>query len=84
MKKVIIKINGMKCGMCEAHVCDALRKNFYVSKVKASHLKNEAEIITDIAPDEEQLKVALGSLGYVVEGVTVEEYEKKRLFGLFK
>ena len=28
MKKIILKIDGMRCGMCETHVCDFIRKNF--------------------------------------------------------
>ena len=26
MYKTTLKIDGMMCGMCEAHVCDAVRK----------------------------------------------------------
>ena len=26
MSKITVKIDGMMCGMCEAHVCDAIRK----------------------------------------------------------
>lgn len=84
MKKITINIDGMKCGMCEAHVCDILRKSFYVKKVKASHLKNQAEMITDVVPDEAQLKSALAAQGYIVTGVSAEEYEKKGLFSFLK
>ena len=28
MEKVTVKIDGMMCGMCEAHICDAIRKAF--------------------------------------------------------
>ena len=39
MIKTTIKIEGMMCGMCEAHVCDAIRKAVpYAKKVKASHI----------------------------------------------
>ena len=84
MKKIIIEIDGMKCGMCEAHVCDILRKGFYVKKVKASHLKNQAEIVTDVVPNEDQLKSTLAAQGYVVKGISVEEYERKGLFSFKK
>ncbi len=26
MNKVTVKIAGMRCGMCEAHVCDIIRR----------------------------------------------------------
>ena len=32
MNKYIVKVNGMKCGMCEAHVNDAIRKAFDVKR----------------------------------------------------
>ena len=35
MYKTTVKIDGMVCAMCEAHVNDAVRKNFAVSSVKA-------------------------------------------------
>ena len=84
MKKTIVKIDGMRCGMCEAHVCDAIRKSFYCKKVKASHVKGEAEIISEVAPDKEQLSKVLSDLGYKVSEISTEEYEKKGLFGMFK
>ena len=84
MKKTIVKIDGMRCGMCESHVCDAIRKNFYVKKVKASHLKGEAEIISETELDKEQLIKVLGDLGYRVSNVVDENYEKKSLFGFLK
>ncbi len=48
MNKVIMKIDGMMCGMCEAHVCEALRKVCdKKTKVSASHTSGEAEVILD-------------------------------------
>ncbi|MFR6641221.1 MAG: hypothetical protein ACLUSP_07685 [Christensenellales bacterium] len=26
MKEIIIEVEGMRCGMCESHVCDAIRR----------------------------------------------------------
>lgn len=84
MKRYVIKIDGMMCGMCEAHVSDVIRKNFNVKKVKASHLKKEAEVLTENDIDEEQLKAAVASQGYEVRGITEEEYVKKGLFAFLK
>ncbi len=84
MKKITLKIDGMRCGMCETHVCDFIRKNFNVKKVTASHVKGEATILSEYHIDAEQLKSVIGSTGYRVSDVTEEEYVKKGLFGLFK
>ena len=36
MIKTTLKIDGMMCGMCEAHMNDVIRKNFKVKKVTSS------------------------------------------------
>ena len=33
MYKTIAKVDGMRCGMCESHVNDVVRRNFDVKKV---------------------------------------------------
>lgn len=33
MLKITLRIEGMACGMCEAHVNDAVRQNFDIKKV---------------------------------------------------
>ena len=30
LKQIIIKIDGMKCGECESHVNDIIRRNFKI------------------------------------------------------
>ena len=47
MVKIILKIDGMKCGMCEVHVDNHIRKYFDVKKVKSSHQKGETIIIAN-------------------------------------
>jgi len=83
MKKITLKIDGMMCGMCESHVNDCIRRSFDVKKVKSSHIKNETVIITENDINEADLKSAIEKTGYKVLGVTVEDYKKKGLFGLF-
>ena len=39
MYKTTIKIDGMACGMCEAHVNEAIRKVCAAKKVTSSHKK---------------------------------------------
>lgn len=84
MKKTTLKIDGMKCGMCEAHICDIIRRNSNVKKVSASHVKNEAVVISDNLLDTDRLKSAIAADGYKVSGVYVEEYVKKGLFSFLK
>lgn len=37
--KIVVKVDGMQCGMCEAHVNEAVRAAFPVKKVTSSHAK---------------------------------------------
>jgi copper chaperone CopZ len=83
MTKTVIKIDGMMCGMCEAHVNDSLRNALGVEKVTSSHSKGETEIITDNAPDETLIRETVEKAGYKVLGISSEPYEKKG-FSLFK
>ena len=48
MIKTTIKIDGMACGMCEAHVNDALRKVIKAKKITSSHKKKEAVVVSEI------------------------------------
>ena len=81
MIKTTLKIDGMMCGMCEAHVNDAIRKAVPdAAKVKSSHTKGESSFVTDTAPDEAALKAAIDETGYTVLSVSTEPY-KKRFFG---
>ena len=82
MYKTTAKIDGMMCGMCEAHVCDAIRKAVpSAKKISASRSKGEASFLTEDAVDAERLKAAIDSTGYTCQGVESAPYEKRRLFG---
>ncbi len=81
MNKVTVKIEGMMCGMCEAHICDEIRRNFGVKKVSASHKKGEATILTERPIDETALRTAIDRTGYKTLSISVEPYVKKGLFG---
>ena len=84
MKEIILKINGMMCGMCESHVNDAVRRAFEgsIKKLTSSHSKKKTEIISENALDEEKLKAAINATGYTAVSVAQEPYEKKG-FSLF-
>lgn len=83
MVKITLEIEGMSCGMCEAHVNDTIRRNFAVKKVSSSHSKGLTEIIAENPLDEEKLKKAINETGYKVLSVKIEPYVKKR-FSLFR
>ena len=44
MVQMTLKVDGMACGMCEAHINDAIRSHFAVKKVSSSHTKGETVI----------------------------------------
>ena len=81
MVKTIMKIDGMMCGMCEAHVNDAIRAAVSPKKVNSSHSKGITEIISDSELDSAVLREAVEKDGYKVLDITSEPYEKKGLFG---
>ena len=85
MIKTTLKIEGMECSMCEAHICEVIRKTVPgASKVAASHKKNEATFLTEDQFDEEQLKSAIKETGYTCLSVESAPYEKKSFWQIFK
>ena len=80
MIKTVAKINGMNCGMCEAHMNDAIKKAFKVKKVASSHKENETVILSDRAIDEATLKKVVADAGYEFVSVSSTTV-KKKLFG---
>ncbi len=70
----------MMCGMCEAHMNDAIRGAFAVKKVTSSHAKGETVVISEEKLDEEKLRATVNATGYKLGDITVEPYEKKGLF----
>ena len=77
MTKTILKIDGMMCPMCEAHMNEAVRKAFHVKKVTSSHTKKETEILSEAPLDEELLKTTVDAAGYTLNGIRTEHCEKK-------
>lgn len=80
MRKITLKIDGMQCGMCEAHVNDAVRGAFPVKKVTSSHSKGETVILAEQEIDERALRDVIGRTGYEVCSVSSEPYEKGDFF----
>ena len=83
MIKTTLRIDGMMCGMCEAHVNDAVRAAFRVHKVTSSHSAGTTEILSDEALDEAKLKETIGATGYTLVSIEAEEYTQKKGFSLF-
>ncbi len=80
MNKIILKINGMKCGMCEAHVNNLFRTKLNIKKIKSNHIKNETLIFTNLEISDDSLKNALENSGYTIESIERED-AKKTIFG---
>lgn len=80
MVKITVGIEGMACGMCEAHINEAVRNAFPVKKVTSSHTKKETVILSEKEIPESELKKVVAEAGYDVMSVKWEPYEKKGLF----
>ena len=82
MIKTTLKIGGMMCSMCEAHIKDVIRKAVPgATKVSASHAKGEASFLSEEAADEKLLRDAVNATGYTCLSVDCAPYEKKGWFG---
>lgn len=85
MKKYVLKVDGMMCGMCEAHVNNAVRKCADVADVKSSHSKGITEIVCEDEIDVEAIKKAIEEDGYKVLSVDEADAQKQGFFAkLFK
>lgn len=84
MIKMTLEVEGMACGMCEAHVNDAIRSTFPVKKVTSSHTKKQTIIIAEQDIAGQELKDVVAKAGYDVVSVSSEPYEKKGLFAAWK
>lgn len=81
MIKTTLKIDGMMCSMCEAHINDVIRKAVPgAKKVSTSHAKGEASFLSEAGADEAALKDAIAATGYTCLSVSSEPYEKKGWF----
>lgn len=80
MIRTVLDVDGMMCGMCEAHVNDAVRRALPVKSVKSSHRKGRTEIISEAPLDPAAIEAALRDTGYALKGVSASEYTKKGLF----
>lgn len=84
MVRITASVEGMACGMCEAHINDAVRAAFPVKKVTSSHTKKQTVILAERDIPAEELKAAVAKAGYEVTAVESAPYEKKGLFSFGK
>ncbi len=82
MIKITVGVEGMVCGMCEAHINEAVRNAFPVKKVTSSHTKKQTVIIVENDVDEQKLKDVIAKSGYEAVSVNRGPYEKKGRFRL--
>jgi len=80
MVKITLSIEGMMCAMCEAHMTDAIRKNFKVKKVTSSSADKQTVIISTSELDRDKLEKTVTDAGYKLLSVTTAPYAKKSLF----
>lgn len=82
MEKITVKIEGMMCSMCEAHINDIIRRVYpKAKKLVVSRKSNEAVFLLEEATDGEKLRRAIADTGYTFVALTSEPYVKKGLFG---
>lgn len=77
MVKTVLKIDGMSCSMCEAHMNEVIRNNFKVNKVSSSASAGETVIISDAELDIPWVKKQVKDIGYKVLSYESKPYEKK-------
>ena len=80
MIQTTVKVDGMMCSMCEAHINDAVRRAFTLKKVTSSHRKGETVILSEEAPDAQKLREVIDATGYRVLDVASAPYKKTSLF----
>lgn len=80
MIQTTVRVSGMACSMCEAHVNDAVRSALSIQKVTSSHGKGETVILSGEPLDADKLREAINATGYQVGDISSAPYEKKGLF----
>ena len=79
MIRTTVRVSGMVCGMCEAHVNDAIRSAFPVKKVSSSRARGETVIESEMPLDHEKLRRVINNTGYLMLSASEEEMTKRSL-----
>ena len=80
MIQTTVKVSGMACSMCEAHINDAIRRALPVKKVTSSHTKGETVILSEAPLEEAAIREVIDATGYTAGEISAAPYEKKGLF----
>lgn len=84
MYETTVNVEGMMCGMCEAHINQAVRDALPVKKVTSSHTKGITRIMSSDPLDQEALRQAIDATGYRVLSIEQQAQstqKRRRLFG---
>jgi len=85
MVKTVLRIDGMACSNCEAHVNKAISAAFDIKKIVSSHKKGETVITSDAELNAAHLKQAVADAGYTVTAIeSTVLRERKSLLDLLK
>ena len=79
MIRTTVQVSGMTCGMCEAHVNDAVRSAFPVKKVSSSRVRGETVIESETPLDLEKLRQVIRNTGYQMLSASEEKMTKRSL-----
>ena len=79
----MLRVDGMMCGACEAHVANAVRNAAKVKSVKASHTKGKVEIVLEDCAEIDKIIAAIKGEGYEVLEQEELPYEKQSGFAKF-
>ena len=83
MIRITVQVEGMMCGMCEAHVNDAIRRALPVKKVTSNHKKGQTVILAREDIPDGLIEAAIRDMGYTPLGITREEEQSRGLKTLF-
>ena len=79
MIRTTVQVSGMACGMCEAHVNDAIRSAFPVKKVSSSRARGETVIESEMPLDHEKIRQVINNTGYLMLSASEEKMTKRSL-----
>jgi copper chaperone CopZ len=84
MYKTTVAVKDMACAMCEAHIKEAIRREFEgenrLKKVSANSIKGFAEIVSEQPIDARRLQATIERTGYTPGEASSCQVEKS-LFG---
>ncbi|MBQ6411277.1 MAG: heavy-metal-associated domain-containing protein [Atopobiaceae bacterium] len=83
MIQTTIGIDGMMCEMCEAHINDAIRKNFQVKSARANRRKRQCVVVSEDELDHDRIRSVIAETGYDLLSISSEPYQKKGFLSLF-